>query len=142
MSKAIDAFVQQNETRFLEELNTFLRIPSISTLPEHKGDVNRAAQFVADSLKQAGMDYFVDTPEGLAKVQFSDRNRFGILDHRVTLPGGRSVYVPLRVAASGKGCALTLTLFRRPEASDAEFEADAQWVMRDLQAAKRLLEAR
>ena len=99
------------------------------------------ASGLGTSLKQAGMDYFVDTPEGLAKVQFSDRNRFGILDHRVTLPGGRSVYVPLRVAPSGKGCALTLTLFRRPEASDAEFEADAQWVMRDLQAAKRLLEA-
>jgi hypothetical protein len=94
------------------------------------------------SLKPAGMDYFVDTPEGLAQVQFSDRNRFGILDHRVTLPGGRSIYVPLRVVSSGNGCALTLTLFRRPEASDAEFEADAQWVMRDLQAAKRLLEAR
>ena len=100
------------------------------------------ASGLGTSLKQAGMDYLVDTPEGLAKVQFSDRNRFGILDHRVTLPGGRSIYVPLRVASSGNGCALTLTLFRRPEISDAEFEADAQWVMRDLQAAKRLLEAR
>ena len=100
------------------------------------------ASGLGTSLKQTGMDYLVDTPEGLAKVQFSDRNRFGILDHRVTLPGGRSIYVPLRVVSSGNGCALTLTLFRRPEASDAEFEADAQWVMRDLQAAKRLLEAR
>ena len=52
---------------------------------------------------------------------------------------------PARVAASAaRWCyaPLTLTLFRRPEASDEEFEADAQWVMRDLQAAKRLLEAR
>jgi acetylornithine deacetylase/succinyl-diaminopimelate desuccinylase-like protein len=56
MSKAIDAFVQQNEKRLLEELNTFLRIPSISTLPEHKPDVNRAAQFVADGLTRAGME--------------------------------------------------------------------------------------
>src|SRR4030088_3048663 len=56
MSKAIDAFVQQNEKRLLEELNTFLRIPSISTLPEHKADVNRAAQFVADGLTKAGME--------------------------------------------------------------------------------------
>ena len=100
------------------------------------------ASGLGTSLRQSGADYFVDTPEGLAKVQFSDRNRFGILDHRLTLPGGRSIYVPLRVAPSGNGCALTLTLFRRPAASDAQFEADAQWVMRDLQAAKRLLEAR
>ncbi len=56
MSKAIDAFVHQNEARLLDELKTFLRIPSISTLPEHKQDVDRAAQFVADSLKKAGME--------------------------------------------------------------------------------------
>ena len=46
-------FVRSNQARFLEELNQFLRIPSISTLPEHKDDVARAAQFTADSLKQA-----------------------------------------------------------------------------------------
>jgi acetylornithine deacetylase/succinyl-diaminopimelate desuccinylase-like protein len=56
MSKAIDAFVQKNEQRLLDELTTFLRIPSISTLPEHKQDVDRAAQFVADSLKKAGLE--------------------------------------------------------------------------------------
>lgn len=56
MSKAIDGFVHDNENRLLEELKTFLRIPSISTLPEHKPDVNRAAQFVADGLTAAGME--------------------------------------------------------------------------------------
>ena len=56
MSKAIDGFVHDNENRLLEELKTFLRIPSISTLPEHKPDVDRAAQFVADGLKTAGME--------------------------------------------------------------------------------------
>src|SRR5690349_3758282 len=56
MSTATDAFVQSNQERFLEELKRFLRIPSISTLPEHRGDVERAAQFVADSLKAVGME--------------------------------------------------------------------------------------
>src|SRR5437879_3991273 len=56
MSKAIDSFVQKNEQRLVDELTTFLRIPSISTLPEHKQDVDRAAQFVADSLKKAGLE--------------------------------------------------------------------------------------
>ena len=56
MSKAIDGFVHDNENRLLEELKTFLRVPSISTLPEHKPDVDRAAQFVADGLKEAGME--------------------------------------------------------------------------------------
>jgi acetylornithine deacetylase/succinyl-diaminopimelate desuccinylase-like protein len=43
------------EARFLEELKEFLRIPSVSTQPEHRGDVRRAAQFVADDLKRSGM---------------------------------------------------------------------------------------
>ena len=36
MPQSVDAFVRENETRLLEELKTFLRIPSVSTLPEHK----------------------------------------------------------------------------------------------------------
>jgi acetylornithine deacetylase/succinyl-diaminopimelate desuccinylase-like protein len=56
MSLATDAFVQQNRDRFLEELKDFLRIPSISTLPEHRPDVERASRFVADSLRGAGIE--------------------------------------------------------------------------------------
>jgi len=56
MSQATDAFVQENKDRFLEELKEFIRIPSISTLPENKGDIERAAQFVAGSLKAVGME--------------------------------------------------------------------------------------
>lgn len=56
MSNATDVFVRENQDRLLEELKTFLKIPSISTLPEHKGDVDRAARFVADSLGTAGLE--------------------------------------------------------------------------------------
>ncbi len=56
MSQATDHFVEQNKTRLLDELKTFLRIPSVSTLPEHVPDVRRAAQFVADSMKTAGLE--------------------------------------------------------------------------------------
>jgi len=56
MSQATHTFVEQNQTRLLEELKDFLRIPSISTLPEHKADVERAAEFVALSLKRAGIE--------------------------------------------------------------------------------------
>jgi acetylornithine deacetylase/succinyl-diaminopimelate desuccinylase-like protein len=55
MKSRLDEFVTQNEGRFLEELLDFLRIPSISTLPEHRQDVARAAQFTADGLKHAGL---------------------------------------------------------------------------------------
>lgn len=56
MSTHTDQFVQQNRDRLLEELKEFLRIPSISTLPEHRVDIERAAQFVADSLRHVGME--------------------------------------------------------------------------------------
>ena len=56
MPSAIDQYVDSHREQFLDELNAFIRIPSISTLPEHKSDVDRAAAFVAESLKSVGME--------------------------------------------------------------------------------------
>ena len=41
--------------RLLDELKAFLRIPSVSTDPAHKGDVCKAAEFVVAQLRQADM---------------------------------------------------------------------------------------
>ncbi len=49
------SYYQTNRGAFLEGLKTFLRIPSISTLPENKPDILRAAGFVRDELKAAGL---------------------------------------------------------------------------------------
>ena len=57
MAPSVDEFVHQNEKRYLDELFELLRIPSVSTLPEHKQDVARAAQFVADALRRAGLEH-------------------------------------------------------------------------------------
>ncbi|HEV2022302.1 MAG TPA: dipeptidase [Terriglobales bacterium] len=57
MPNAAVAYAQQNQQRFLSELKDLLRIPSISTLPEHKEDVRRAAQFVADEMKRIGLEH-------------------------------------------------------------------------------------
>lgn len=92
-------------------------------------------------LRPAEVDWIAETPEGPATVRFTERNRYGVLDHSVALPCGESIYVPLRVVENGAGCELVLTLFRRPGVSDEKFAADAEWVMRDLHAAKRILEA-
>lgn len=109
------------------------------SLPEN---FSKWASGLGASLRRAGADWIAETPEGPATVCFTERNSRGVLDHSVKLPRGGSVYVPLRVIASGGGCELVLTLFRRPGVSDEEFAADAAWVMRDLQAAKRILEER
>jgi acetylornithine deacetylase/succinyl-diaminopimelate desuccinylase-like protein len=49
-------FAKENGARFVEELKALLRIPSVSTSPEHVGDVRKAAEFVADGLRTAGME--------------------------------------------------------------------------------------
>ncbi len=54
-SPAVD-FARQNQQRFLSELKDLLRIPSISTAPEHKSDVRRAAEYVASELRRIGME--------------------------------------------------------------------------------------
>src|SRR5213075_1102713 len=46
MASPAVAFARQNQQRFLSELKDLLRIPSVSTAPEHKSDVQRAAEFV------------------------------------------------------------------------------------------------
>ncbi len=47
-------YARENHARFLEELQDFLRIPSISTQVAHKGDVERAAMWLHDHLCDIG----------------------------------------------------------------------------------------
>ena len=54
-SPAVD-YARQNYPRFLDELKALLRIPSVSTLPEHKGDCRRAAETLAAELTRIGME--------------------------------------------------------------------------------------
>ena len=56
MSTSLPSFLDQNRERLLSELKEFLAIPSISTLPENKADVLRAADFVAAGLRTAGLE--------------------------------------------------------------------------------------
>src|ERR1019366_2238415 len=72
MSAATDAFVTQNQPRLLEELKEFLRIRSISTLPENSDDVLRAAAFVADALRDAGLENVEIIPTDKYPLVYAD----------------------------------------------------------------------
>ena len=54
MNNVID-FINTNRDRYLEELKEYLAIPSISALPEHKGDVRRCAEWTADEMRRIGL---------------------------------------------------------------------------------------
>jgi acetylornithine deacetylase/succinyl-diaminopimelate desuccinylase-like protein len=49
--------LQADQQVALDQLKALLRIPSISTLPEHAADVRRAAEFVRDHLIEAGLEH-------------------------------------------------------------------------------------
>jgi len=51
----LDAYLAQHDARIHEQLFEFLRIPSVSARSEHKGDVARAATWVADAMRAIGM---------------------------------------------------------------------------------------
>lgn len=53
--QALD-YLEQHADRFLAELEAFLRIPSISTLPGHKADMEQAANWVAENLRAIGAE--------------------------------------------------------------------------------------
>ncbi|OIK09942.1 peptidase M20 [Bacillus sp. MUM 116] len=56
MDQAITTYLLKNRGQHLTELKEFLGIPSISSLPEHKEDVQKAAGWVAQSLQAIGME--------------------------------------------------------------------------------------
>ncbi len=72
MPPTIETVVDQNESRFLEELFALLRIPSISTLPEHNADVAQAAAFVAESLRAAGLENVEVIPTGKHPLVYAE----------------------------------------------------------------------
>jgi acetylornithine deacetylase/succinyl-diaminopimelate desuccinylase-like protein len=52
----IIAYINKNYDSYVSQLTEFLKIKSISTSPENKGDMQTCAKFVADKLKEAGIN--------------------------------------------------------------------------------------
>jgi hypothetical protein len=99
------------------------------------------ASGLGSSLKMVNGEWVAESPEGQVKIRFSERNELGVLDHWVSTQPGVKIYIPMRVIPNGRGSELIFTLFRSPDMSEEEFAADAEWVMRDLNSLKDLLES-
>jgi acetylornithine deacetylase/succinyl-diaminopimelate desuccinylase-like protein len=56
VSSSAVAYAQKNHPRFLSELKDLLRIPSVSTAPEHAADCRRAAETLTAELNRIGME--------------------------------------------------------------------------------------
>jgi len=66
------AYIQERRDAFVEELKTFCRIPSVSTKSEHKGDMQKAAEWVADSMRVTGLEHVQIVPTAGHPVVYGD----------------------------------------------------------------------
>ncbi|MDQ6828476.1 MAG: peptidase M20, partial [Gemmatimonadota bacterium] len=64
MPQDLDAYLTTHNSRIHDELFDFLRIPSVSARSEHNADTARAAEWVATSLRSAGLTAEVIATEG------------------------------------------------------------------------------
>ena len=95
---------------------------------------------LSGSIKNVKGDWIAESPMGRIKIKFAEKNKFGILDHDVTLPSGEKVYNPMRVFPNNEGSELVFTLYRRLDMSDKMFAEDSKLVKSDLEKLKGLLE--
>jgi hypothetical protein len=104
--------------------------------------IDCAAKAVYDAVRDPmRLSQWASGVEAAVVITFAPDNEFGILDHEVYLPDGRRVKVPMRVVPLRGRSVLSLTLFRQPGATDDDFIDDAQWVLKDLESLKTLLES-
>ncbi|KQM16817.1 polyketide cyclase [Plantibacter sp. Leaf171] len=103
---------------------------------EYASDVDNLPRWAAGLAQAAvvreGDSLFVESPMGRVEVRFVERNRFGVLDHDVTLPTGTVVTNPVRVLSHPDGAEVVFTV-RQIELDDDEFARDVELVAKDLE---------
>jgi acetylornithine deacetylase/succinyl-diaminopimelate desuccinylase-like protein len=65
-------YLETQSDRFLSELLDFLRIPSVSALPAHAGDVQRAAEWISARMQAAGIEAVQILPTGGHPVVYGE----------------------------------------------------------------------
>jgi acetylornithine deacetylase/succinyl-diaminopimelate desuccinylase-like protein len=71
MSNAHD-YAKTHRPEFLEQLKTWVRIPSISTDPDRRGDVRRAAEWLAAEMRRVGIENVEIIPTAGHPVVYGD----------------------------------------------------------------------
>jgi acetylornithine deacetylase/succinyl-diaminopimelate desuccinylase-like protein len=69
---SVEHHLDETRDARLESYKDFLRIPSISALPEHAADVRRAAEWLADTLRTAGLEHVAVEETSQHPVVYAD----------------------------------------------------------------------
>ncbi len=113
------------------KVNDFLSVPQ---------NFSFWAAGLGQGLMRMNDEWVMESPEGVVKVRFTEKNEFGIADHHVMIKPGMEIYVPLRAVPNRDGSEVILTLFHYPDMSKEKFAADIKWVEQDLKKLKEVLE--
>lgn len=65
-------YAKTNAAKFREQLHTLIRIPSVSTSPEHASDVKRAAEWLAGQMREIGLQQVEVMPTGGHPVVYGE----------------------------------------------------------------------
>jgi len=65
-------YINSKQQEHLDELKELLRIPSVSTKSEHKTDIERAARWVAEKLRAAGLENVEIVPTKMHPVVYGE----------------------------------------------------------------------
>jgi len=68
-------YVDSKQEEHLNELKELLRIPSVSTKSEHKADIERAARWVAEKLRAAGLENVEVAPTKMHPIVYGESLR-------------------------------------------------------------------
>lgn len=113
---------------------------TVYAFASNPSNLPRWATGLGGSIREVNGEWVADAPLGKIRIKFAEQNRFGILDHDVTLESGGVIHNPMRVVGNGRGSEVTFMLFRREGVSDQAFADDAAWVAQDLRLLKEILE--
>lgn len=69
----VDSYIEDNKERFIEELISLLRIPSVSADPKYAGDVAKTAELLRDLMKAAGIENLEICPTAGHPIVYGDK---------------------------------------------------------------------
>lgn len=69
----VKTYIKENESRFLDELFSLMRIPSISALPQHKDDMYRCAERWTELLAEAGAEHCEIIPTAGHPIVYAEK---------------------------------------------------------------------
>ena len=72
MTNRLQEYLTEHRAGHLEQLSEFLKIPSISALSEHKGDMRKSAEWLVASLQEIGMENVTIMETGGHPVVYGD----------------------------------------------------------------------